>query len=637
MFLKRLSVFLFFITNAAFSQTVFYPVSSIPDSLKTNADAVVRLEEIKVEVLSQKQMVYKKKQIVTVFNANGLGVLDNTEGYDNRTKINTQTAKIYNGAGIEIKKIKKDDFRDQAYLDGYTILSDSRIRYLYYTPTVYPFTISYESELQTSNTVGIPGWYPSKGYNTAIEKSTYTAVYPNNLGFKKLETNFSKLKINKITETETQLSYELTGVKPQKAERMSASYELIYPMLRVYLEKFHYEGLDGQGSNWKELGDWYYSKLIDGTTDLPEATKQKIRDLVGTEKDPIKIAKLVYQYVQSKTRYVSIQLGIGGWKPMLAADVDRLGYGDCKALSNYTRALLAVVGVESYNTIVYGGKSKQNVHPDFVSLAQGNHMILCLPTAKENIFLECTSQDNPFGFQANFTDDRTVLIVKPGASELVKTKVYEDKINTQISTGSYTILENGDLNGEVSIVSKGIQYENKSDVPKMLPNEQEAHYKSYWDYIENLKVTQVNFNNDKETIQFTEKVTLTATEYGKIVNGKMMLVLNVFNRNNETLPRIRNRKTAFEINRGYLDKDEVTVTVPKGFEIEFLPESVNITSKYGNYKLEISKIAPDKIKYTRTNQLNSGVYTNKEYDDFRTYKEQIAQNDNAKIVLTKKP
>jgi hypothetical protein len=71
--------------------------------------------------------------------------------------------------------------------------------------------------------------------------------------------------------------------------------------------------------------------------------------------------------------------------------------------------------------------------------------------------------------------------------------------------------------------------------------------------------------------------------------------------------------------------------------MEFLPESSVVTSKYGNYKLEISKIAPDKIKYIRTNQLNSGVYTNKEYDDFRAYKEQIARADNTKIILTKKP
>jgi hypothetical protein len=340
--------------------------------------------------------------------------------------------------------------------------------------------------------------------------------------------------------------------------------------------------------------------------------------------------------VQNKTRYVSIQLGIGGWKPMLAADVDRLGYGDCKALSNYTRALLAIVGVPAYNTVVYGGDEKKSLMPDFASL-QGNHMILCLPTAKENIFLECTSQNTPFGFQGNFTDDRLVLVVKPGASELVKTKVYEDTKNLQLNKGEYTISEEGNFSGNITSISEGIQYDDKFLIEKDLPTDQEAHYKERWAAIENLKIDKLAFENNKDAIQFTEKATLTATEYAKTVNGKMMFALNAFNRNNHILPRIRSRKTPFEIQRGYLDKDEVVVNLPKGFAMEFLPESSVVTSKYGNYKLEISKIAPDKIKYIRTNQLNSGVYTNKEYDDFRAYKEQIARADNTKIILTKKP
>ncbi len=634
---KKTFLFLFFTATFAFSQNIFYPVSNIPDSLKTNANAVIRLEEINIKILSQRQMICNKEQVVTVFNSEGLDALDNREYYDNRTKVNFQEARIYDASGKEIKKAKKDDFKDQAYLDGYTVLSDTRLRYLSYTPTVYPFTIVYKSEVETSNTFGIPGWHPLSNYDIGIEKSSYNIVYPADLGFKKLEMNFSKFKIYKTNETATQISYDAYGVKPQRTEEMSPSFELIYPVLKVCLEKFNYEGIDGEGKNWKELGDWYNTKLLEGTTDLPEATKQKIKDLVGTEKDPIKIAKIIYNYVQNKTRYVSIQLGIGGWKPMLATDVDRLGYGDCKALSNYTRALLQAVGITAYNTILYGGMYKESINPNFVSLEQGNHMILCLPTAKENVFLECTNQDNPFGYQANFTDDRMVLLIKPAASEIVKTKVYEDQTNTQISTGSYTVLENGDLNGNVTMVSSGIQYEGKYEVSKMLPTDQEAHYKKYWNNIENLKLEKISFINDKEKVAFTEKAVIFASSYGNLEKARMMFPLNIFNKETFNYKRIRNRKTPFEIQRGYLDKDEVVVNIPKGFAIDFLPESSVVTSKYGNYKLEISKIAPDKIKYIRSNQLNSGVYTNKEYDEFRAYKEQIARADNTKIILTKKP
>ena len=93
------------------------------------------------------------------------------------------------------------------------------------------------------------------------------------------------------------------------------------------------------------FGSWMHQNLLEGTDEISQETQQKIRTLIGTETDLIQKAKIIYQYVQDKTRYVSIQLGIGGWKPITAYEVDRLGFGDCKALTNYTSALLNIVNV----------------------------------------------------------------------------------------------------------------------------------------------------------------------------------------------------------------------------------------------------------------------------------------------------
>ena len=34
--------------------------------------------------------------------------------------------------------------------------------------------------------------------------------------------------------------------------------------------------------------------------------------------------------MQGKTHYISVQVGIGGNQPFLAAEVDKQNYGDCK-------------------------------------------------------------------------------------------------------------------------------------------------------------------------------------------------------------------------------------------------------------------------------------------------------------------
>jgi hypothetical protein len=371
-----------------------------------------------------------------------------------------------------------------------------------------------------------------------------------------------------------------------------------------------------------------------GTTDLPNETKMKVKALVGDEKDPIKKAKLIYNFVQQKVRYISIQVGIGGWKPMLASDVDRLGYGDCKALTNYTKALLDVVNVPSYYTILYGDRKKLSIQSEFVSM-QGNHVILSIPNGDNYTWLECTSQDDPFGYQGTFTDDREVLVIKPDGGEIVRTKVYEDNGNTQVSKGTYALSTNGDFSGKITIASEGSQYNQKALIENRQPIEKESHYKEYWGHINNLKIIKTSFSNDKDKIRLTENVAIEAVNYGSLTSNKLIFVVNAFNKTNAYVKRIRNRKNPLEIQRGFLDEDEITITLPSGFSTEFLPENYELNSKFGNYKTEIIKTDTANLVYKRTLFVKKGLYSNKEYDEYRLFTEQISRNDNAKIILTK--
>ena len=183
-------VFLFF-TFLLSAQKTEYSSSSIPDSLKQNANAVVRLNQMDIVISSQRKMIVKKERAVTVLNEKGLESIDAYENYDNKTTVTSIQATVYDAFGNEIKKIKKKDFNDQSVTGGGTIFSDSRVVFLEYVPTQYPFTIVYESEIQTSTTAFIPQWFPLNDYFLSIEKSVLNVSCPENLGFRKKELNFS--------------------------------------------------------------------------------------------------------------------------------------------------------------------------------------------------------------------------------------------------------------------------------------------------------------------------------------------------------------------------------------------------------------------------------------------------------------
>lgn len=625
---------LFLLSHNIFAQKENYASSTISDSLKINANSVVRNQKIAISVISQRKMSIKTLRVVTIFNEHGLEAAGTVENYNKATILKNIDAVILDSNGKEIKKFKQKDFIDITAAGGSTMFSDSRYIYLDYTPTAYPFTVVYSSELETSTTAFIPQWFPIDNYNMSVEKSSVNVTYPIDLGFRKMEFNFEKYPVEKTGDSAGELSYLMTNIPALKSESLSPSALSVFPRVMMSLSKFHLEGVDGAATTWQEFGKWYSEKILEGTTELSKESSDAIKRLVGSEQDPIQKARMVYDFVQQKSRYVSIQVGIGGWKPMFAKDVDRLGYGDCKALSNYTRALLKEVGVESYVTLLYGSTDKRNFQTDFVSM-QGNHMILAIPDNDRYLWLECTSQDDAFGYQGIFTDDRDVLVVKPNGGEIVRTQIYPDAASTQLSKGNFEITSTGALIGKVSIESKGSQYARKVRIEKFTPIEKEKFYKDYWSNISNLKLLDIKFENDKNAIVVREAVQLSAQDYAKSSGNSLIFSVNVFNTYHANVARVRGRKMPFEIDRGFVDHDEVTIKIPQDYKIESIPVRVEINSKFGSYSFEIEKIDSTTFIYKRIFSTNRGFYSKEEYDTYRKFIDDVSRNDNAKMILTK--
>lgn len=633
--LNTLPFFLFLFSVFSFGQKLEYSTLTIPDSLKQNANAVVRLSELKIDITSQKAMIIRTTVVTTVLNELGLRNLDLSESYDKNRKINKIEARAYNAFGVELKIYKRKDFRDISVADGFSVFNDNRALYLDYTPITYPFTIVFETEVSTSNTAFIPPWSPVDNYLVSTEKTSLTINFITDLKLKNKEVNFSDKYALEKKETDSSISYSSKNLVAKKKEELSPSFVESFPIVYFALENFALENVEGKASNWADFGKWYYQSLLADTEEIPEETQAKLKQLVSAEKNPIEIAKIVYKYVQEKTRYVSVQVGIGGWKPMLAKDVDRLGYGDCKALTNYTRCLLKSVGVPSYYTVVYAGAAEtKDLQNDFASV-QGNHVILTLPIDNKLIWLECTSQLQPFGFQGDFTDDRNVLLVKPEGGEIVKTQIFVEADNLKFTKASYEITQDGDFIGKAKITSKGLQYDNEFGKERMSREDQIKNYKEEFDNINNLKINRIALNNNKDKIEFTEEIELEAEGYAQNSGGKLMFALNAFDQSSYVPKKYRTREFPFEMERGYTDEEEIEITIPSGFVVEAKPNGIEQETEFGYYKIEFNTLSPSKILCKRKLVIKKGVYDKSKYESYRKFRETIAKTDNSKIVITK--
>jgi hypothetical protein len=622
---------------STFSQKINYSSLFIPSELKENANAVVRDNSIEITIEDVNQMVVRKRKVVTILNKLGNRNASMYAGYDNTTKITKLSTVIYDAFGSQIKKYSKSKFVDVSAVSGGTLYTDSRVKYLEYTPVSYPYTIVFESEYKTTTTSYIPTWYPINSYSVSVEKSQYKLINPKQIAINKKEKNFSSYPIEN-TNSDYELYSSIENQPAIKYEANSVSFSNIMPVLMVVPNDFQTDGIKGSYSNWKELGIWMNEKILSGKTELDEATRIKILSLVEGISNPIEKAKIVYKYMQDKTRYISVQVGIGGIQPIAANEVDKVSYGDCKGLTNYTKALLDIVGVKSnYVHVEAGADDKVSFENEFASLAQGNHVILNIPNNGDDIWLECTSQTMPFGFLGDFTDDRNVLVMTPEGGVIKRTPAYKNEYNLQELNAKIQLEENGSLTASLNRVSKGIQYDDKSYYETFSKEELIKRYKSrVWSYNNNLEIASVDLTNDKEKIVFKENLKVSIKNYASVNEQEYLFRVNVFNRESFVPKRYRSRKLPLKISRGYKDVDAYEFKIPTGYVLGVLPSEKVLTTKFGTYKVTFTKIDDTSFKYNKTIVIKEGVYPKEDYKTYRSFRRSIAKYESLRIAITLK-
>jgi len=604
----------------------------LPDSLTENANAVVREAQMNIVIEDIDRMVVKVKRKITILNKVGHNrFFDTYAFYDNDSKIKKISCKIYNSFGKEIKKFSKSKFKDVSAVDGGTLYSDSRLLYVEYTPTSYPYTFEFDYEYVTTTTAFIPKYTPVYSYNLSVQNSSFSIINQTNskIRFKENRLEGFKVAQNKLPNG---FKYEVKGIKAIDFEAASLGFKNIRPEVKFTLNNFSLSGVDGYATNWKEFGAWMHEKLLKGQDQLDQATIIKVKNLVKGVDDDLEKAKIVYKFMQDRTRYISVQVGIGGWEPIAANQVDKVGYGDCKGLTNYTKAMLDAVGVTSYYTVVHAD-DRVDMDEDFASI-QGNHVILNLPYKGKDYWLECTSQIAPFGFLGDFTDNRKVLVVTPEGGIIKRTDSYLNEDNLQITKAKIEVDVKGNLRSLVKRTSEGTQYDAVYFLDNYTKKELVEYYKSRrWSYNNNLEVVNYKLSNDKDSVRFQEEVEVSINSYAAISNNEMLLRLNVFNKNNYVPKRYRNRRLPMQIQRGYLDKDVYEISIPDNYSIGALPQPKVLSSKFGEYSVTVTKKDNKTLVYTKIFLLKDGQYTKEEYNAYRKFRKSIAKYEHLRISL----
>lgn len=98
----------------------------------------------------------------------------------------------------------------------------------------------------------------------------------------------------------------------------------IVPYVFACPSTFTYVGHSGSQDTWEETGRWLYG-IFPQDSELPENIRNEIHELTDNCPDNLSKVRALYIWLGEHTRYVSIQLGIGGYSPMSPAKVTKNG------------------------------------------------------------------------------------------------------------------------------------------------------------------------------------------------------------------------------------------------------------------------------------------------------------------------
>src|SRR5690606_32516909 len=227
---------------------------------------------------------------------------------------------MYFADGSEMRKLKKRDIKDVSIYDGFSLFRDDRLQYFEIVPISYPFTIQYHLEFELENTLSLPGWNPLSAYDLSVEKSTYTLINQTSVPIRKLEKGFDGWPVQHHS-TERKWTYSIENLSALQDEIYSPELSDFTPNVKFAPTEFEWGGIKGRFENWREFGKWYYDNLLYDKRDLSSEEKAYAKELVKNAKDTKEKVRILYQYMQTKTRYINISIGIGGLEPFPASYV----------------------------------------------------------------------------------------------------------------------------------------------------------------------------------------------------------------------------------------------------------------------------------------------------------------------------
>lgn len=606
--------------------------------------SVVLVDESVMTVGEDGRVTTVSSYAVRILSQEGRGSAMAVVGYETDIgKIRDFRAWLIRPAGT-IKTYGKDQIFDEGNLDD--VYNESRLQRIVARDDAEPGSIfGYQVTTETR-----PFFNQSVRYfqdTDPVLSSKLTLQLP--AGWKATSITFNHAKVEPVVNGTT-FTWELRDIPPIDAEPASPS--MVNLVARLAVNYFPGEGTSSPGSrtfdSWTEVSRWY-SSLSDVQATPNDLIAAKAKELTAGSQTELEKIRAIGRFAQN-LQYISIQIGVGRWRPHAASEVLKKSYGDCKDKANLMRAMLKVVGIESFPVLIYSGDPNfvQEIWP---SPRQFNHCIVAVKISDETIvasvvkhaelgrllIFDATDKNTPVGDLPDHEQGSLAVIAANDLGGLVRMPATTPEANQLERLAEVQLLEDGSIEAKMKERSNG---QAAVDERRAFRGLSTGDYKQM---IERwvtagapaAKVLKIEPADEADGSRFALDVDFQARQYGQVMQNRLLIFRPAIVSRRETVFLTEPTRKHPVVLGSYAFSETVRVKLPVGFDVDELPDPVKLDVPFATYKTSY-EVKGDELVFSRSLAQKATTIPAEQYQTVRGFFDKVRAAEQSPVVLARK-
>lgn len=393
---------------------------------------------------------------------------------------------------------------------------------------------------------------------------------------------------------------------------------------------------------WRNVGKARYADL-EHFIDKRKAMQQAVAQIVSPQDSPEEKAKKIYYRVQqlrntsyepSKTEQEEKREQTK--KLVNVEEVWSRGFGDGVQLTWLYLALVRAAGLEADGVWVSGRNSYFFRHDVQVDSYRLNANVVQVRLNGKEIYCDPGGKFTPFGLLPWYETGVSGLRLDKDGGTWIQTPLPPSSASIVERKADLTLTETGDLQGKLTITYTGLEAEWPRHVERF---EDEAGRRKYLEEAvkrlipaasEPTLTNQPDWDGSASPLvaEFTLKVPGWASQTGR----RVMLPVGLFSAQEKHLFDHANRVHPIYMDFPFQSKEDITITVPAGWQIGTIPPEHKQDGHVITYSLAVSKDGSN-LKLARSITVDFLLLDKQYYTALRTFFQGIQAGDDQQIVL----